>query len=189
MSAAGILCQCGCGGLCDYTLCEDCTDGMPVSFTITLEGISISPDELIIDPQCWRFTSTSDANGTFCLTADDPDSYCERSAGVPGAAVESGGEECEFSDTPTNYVGITFSRISSTEFSLTVFAPDFSGNRFVLFYATFTAALCYLDGEVVSNSLSEGDLADDESDGYTFQGAGAWNFGYGGTATITACCP
>lgn len=190
MSAAGaVLCGC-CGATCDYTLCEHCPDGMPVTFTITISGVTISSNELYIDPLCWRFTSTSDANGTFCLTnGGDPGAYCERFAGISGSGVENGGEECEFSDTITNGLGITFSRVDATTFSITIFAPDFGGSRFVVFYATFTSDICYLDGEVVANTLTSGDVADNEDDGYDMDGATNYNLGYGGSVTITACCP
>lgn len=188
MSGAGAI-FCGCCG-CDGAPCEFCSDGTPLSLTITLAGITVSSNVLVLGAgaECWRFTTTSDANGTFCAEQDGGgEAPCEWSAGPLSAGIENAGEECEFGDVATSIAGITIVRISSTEFTITVSASNGSGDRFVLFYAVLESDVCYLDGASVENQA--GAVADDESDGYAFQGGFAWTLGSGGTATITACCP
>lgn len=191
MSVAGLLmAACCCETSCDGSPCEHCADGTPATFTFTLSGITLSSNELLLNSgtQCYRFTTTSDVTGTFCAIQGDPN-YCKWDSGVPLAGIDTGGEECEFDDTITHTVGIQLTRISSTQFEIAIFARSFGDDFFLIFYATFDSEVCYLDGAVVNNTLTSGDVADDESDGYPFRDANAWNLGYGGTATITACCP
>lgn len=189
MSGAGaIACNC-CSVTCEGIPCEECADGTPISFTVTLAGITISSSELLLGgTHCWRFTTTSNANGTFCAIQSE-ETPCEWTAAVPAGGAEDGGEDCEFFDSINSTLGITLFRISSTEFQITVHAFESGDGRLLVFRATFESEICYLDGAVVNNELAIGDLADDESDGYIFLDNNAWNMGYGGTATITACCP
>lgn len=192
MSATFIITNCCCGDpTCDGFPCEYCGYDTPASFTVTLAGITISSNELLLGSgtQCWRYTPTSDASGTFCAEQPSDESPCEWSVGVPLAGVENGGETCDFSGVASEIAGMSITRISSTQFTIAVFAASGGADYFVLFSATFDSDVCYLDGVVVNNELESGDVADDESDDYSFAGGAGYTLGYGGTATITACCP
>lgn len=190
MSATFLIRSCCCEPpTCDGVPCEFCADGTPISFTVTLEGIVISENEILMDTTCWRFAHISEANGTFCAEqiGDEP---CRWVAGGVPAGVQDGGETCEFELDEIVYgTSIEIQRIDATTFLIFVSAIDANSNHHILFYATFSSAVCYLNGQVVNNELAEGDLAVVESDGYPFETGFAWNLGYGGTATITACCP
>lgn len=191
--AASILCG-YCGGCPAAGDCEHCADGTPQSFTITITGLTIVATELLLGSgtQCYKFVSTSTAssNGTFCIENVGEPGFCEWDIGLgaSGAGAELGGEECLFDDVVEEGLGINLYRISATEFRLVLFAFTTGGDRLVVFIGTFTSSVCYLDGEIVTNELEIGDLSTVEADGYAYLDANAWNLGYGGTATITACC-